>query len=255
MRALQSGTRTRALWLGTLGMVGLAGPAHASGSGPILEGWDVLAAVEYDQAPFSRTTTVDGQTGFGGMPIAVGLHAAAGGGLSTGLAEFGQWGARSSWTHTMADGHANAEPALAHIYEFRMEEDGCYSLDGFYRAIGETRLTIRVQFWNRDTNEMLFIHHIDGVSVDPSMVLGQGDSFSWYQNIQGSLSGTLDAGSRYRLDVQGFLRADAPFLGTALAVDGLGGVTLEICAIPAPGTLALCMIGLVSRASQRRRGR
>lgn len=225
------------------------GAAHAC---PVLEGWQAFSAVESSDPMFGRSTTTDYRSGFGGDPIALSLHVARGGGLSDTLLSMDSTGLHSSWTHDMALNHEDAEPRAAFIYEFTMSHDASYSIDGFYSALGDTRMSAIIDLWDRNTGTRLFKHHIDSFSTDPTLNLGQNTGFAWYELITGSKTGTLLAGGRYRLDVDVFLRSDGGIFSGAPAVAGLGEVNLDIFACPTPGALSLLGLGGLL-ASRRRR--
>lgn len=246
---MEISTRGGILWTSVTAAIVLAnGAAHAC---PVLEGWQAFSAVESSDPMFGRSTTTDYRSGFGGDPISLSLHVARGGGLSDTLLAMDSSGLHSSWTHDMTLAHDDAEPRTAFIYEFTVNHNSSYSIDGFYSAIGDTRMSAIIDLWDRNTGTRLFKHHIDSFSTDPTLTLGQNTGFAWYELITGSKTGTLLAGGRYRLDVDVFLRSDGGIFSDAPAVAGLGEVNLDIFACPTPGALSL--LGAAGLLASRRR--
>jgi hypothetical protein len=204
----------------------------------ILEGWQVFSAVESNDPSFGRSTTTDYETGFGGQPISHSLHVTRGGGVSDTQFQIDVTGLESSWTHTMAPGHEDAEPRTAYIYEFEVDVDSTYSLSGFYDAIGQdTRMSAIIEF--REGSQFLFRQQIDGRTTDPSLTVGQDPTWPFFHSIQGSPTGALQAGLHYRLDVDVFLRQS----NNGAGVQGEGAFYLNIVGVPEADSLILLSIG------------
>lgn len=238
--------------LGAVGVVGMvaalgitAAPAYA---GATVQGWQAFSAVESMDPDFGRSTTYDYDTGFGGDPISRSLTVSRGGGVSHTNIRFDSGGVASSWGHTMAPGHDDAEPRTAYIYEFKMEHDATYSISGFYNAVGTTRMSAIIDLWERGPGTRLFRQQIDGTTTNPSMTLGTAPTWPWYSTVVGAQTGTLLAGHLYRLDVDVFLRQGM----NGLPVQGTGEVNLVISPIPAPSAAALGLGAVLAGARRRR---
>lgn len=220
----------------------------AAGAGTTLEGWQAASAVESNDPNFGRSTTSDYASGFGGKPVSLSLHVSRGGGLSDSQIAFDDTGVHSSWVHTMAPGHDDAEPRTDYIFEFRVDQDSTYALTGAYEAIGSTRMSAIIDLWDRQTSQRLFKQQIDGTTTDPSLTIGQDPSWPWYHTLVGSTTGMLEAGKKYRLDLDVFLRQSG---GNAGAL-GEGSFNLDISPIPAPGSLAALGAGALALSRRRR---
>lgn len=222
--------------------------AHRAMADTILEGWQAASAVESNDPNGGRSTTSDSAGGFGGKPVSLSLHVARGGGLSDSLVAFDDTGVHSSWIHTMNPGHDDAEPRTDYIFEFQVDRDSTYSLGGSYDAIGDTRMSAIIDLWDRQTGQRLFKQQIDGTTTNPSLTVGQDPSWPWYHTLVGSATGTLEAGAKYRLNLDVFLRQS----GGNAGVLGEGTFRLDISPTPSPGSLALLSVSGIVGARRRR---
>jgi len=135
------------------------------------------------------------------------------------------------------------EARTAGIYEVSVLNDSPYSLSGTYTLNGVDRMVWIVELRDQTTGNVLFNYLVDSFNV-PNQILALGQPpvvGTFFVSQSGSLTGTLLAGHRYRLDYDGFI--EPVFLGeenNSLPLGTAHGV-LNFNIVPLPSSLALAL--------------
>jgi hypothetical protein len=230
-----------------------AGPAQAQLS---LHDWEADARMQHQptHSHSSQVTAYDYDSGFGVEPLDLSLHAANTGGFASAETNIHEQSIRSTWTHAVEPGYWYMERSTSLVVEFVADSDMIYSINGYFEAFGDARMSAQVRLMESLSETPLFLHWIDGVGVDPRVDFGSTADFPWYQQQSGSLQGLLYAGVKYRLDIYMDTFGDNADLDEfgGPAISGYGQFNMQLSSVPSPGApVFLALAGVV--ALRRRR--